>query len=632
MITFIRKWLTSWPVLIMLGLLLVVFAVTGVGDPFAASAPQGSIAKVGERTIAEPELLTAFDRAVRTARERDPALTQTDAAKQGGVAAVTQQLIGQAALEEFAKSAGLVASDRAVGAVIAGIPAFQIDGKFDDATYRRVIGEQRMTDRELRASIANDLLRKQLLTPVTGALGVPAGMAEPYARLLVDMHRGAVALVPIAATSPPTEAEIAKYHADNKLRFTVPERRGFRFAFIDRDQIAKGVKVSDAEIAAAFAKDPAKYGGATTRILQQVVVPDEAKAKAIAAAAATEGFAKAAERLAGFGAADIALGEQNQAGFGKATSAEVAAAAFAAPIGSVTAPIKTAFGWHVVRIEAKGTAGKTLEQARPAIFAELNDRAVETAVADVVARIEDGVEDGKSFADLAKELGLTIVNQMPVTVAGAAPGAAPLPAELTAIAAKAFRHEPGEGAAVEDLGGGRLVVVETMAVVPMAVEPLANVREAATTGAAREKAMAAARVKADAIIAETKKTGDFKTAVTSRGLSAPQPLQGRRVDATQMANVPPLVQAFLATPAKTVRVESSPQGWVLINVDAIEPGDLAATPGLVDASRREIASQIPDEFAGAFAAAAEKAVGVTRNEAVITAVTRRLSGLDSGAQ
>lgn len=632
MITFIRKWLTSWPVLILLGLLLVVFAVTGVGDPFAASAPQGSVAKVGERTITEPELLTAFDRAVRTARERDPALTQTDAAKQGGVAAVTQQLIGQSALEEFAKSAGLVASDRAVGAVIAGIPAFQIDGKFDDATYRRVIGEQRMTDRELRASIANDLMRKQLLTPVTGALGVPAGMAEPYARLLVDMHRGAVALVPIAATAPPTEAEIVKYHADNKLRFTVPERRGFRFAFVDRDQIAKGVKVSDAEIAAAFAKDPAKYGGATTRILQQVVVPDEAKAKAIAAATDTEGFAKAAERLAGFGAADIALGEQNQAGFGKATSAEVAAAAFAAPIGSVTAPIKTAFGWHVVRVEAKGTAGKTLEQARPAILAELNDRAVETALADVVARIEDGVEDGKSFADLAKELGLAIVNQTPVTVAGAAPGAVQLPPEQTAIAAKAFRHEPGEGAAVEDLGGGRLVVVETMAVVPMAVEPLANVRELATAGAAREKAMVAARVKADAIIAETKKTGDFKTAITSRGLPAPQPLQGRRVDATQMGNVPPLVQAFLATPAKTVRVEASPQGWVLINVDAIEPGDLAATPGLVEASRREIASQIPDEFAGAFAAAAQKAVGVTRNEAVITAVTRRLSGEDSAAQ
>jgi peptidyl-prolyl cis-trans isomerase D len=632
MITFIRKWLTSWPVLILLGALLVVFAITGVGDPFGSKAPTGSVAKVGNKTISEPDLTSAFDRAIRTARERNPGLTQTQAAKEGGVAAVAQQLIGQAALEEFARSAGLTASDRSVGAVIAGIPAFQSGGKFDDATYRRVIAEQRLSDRELRTSIGGDIVRKQLLAPVTGALGVPVGMAEPYARLLVDTHRGAVALVPLGATTPPSEAEIAKYYAANKLQFTVPERRGFRYAYIDREAIAAGVKVPDADIAAAFAKDPEKYGGATTRILQQVVVPDQSKAKAIAAAAATEGFAKAAERLAGFGAADIALGAQSQAAFGKATSAEVAAAAFAAPVGGITAPIKTAFGWHVVRVEAKGAAGKTLEQVRSAIVAELTARGIDKAVADMVARIEDGVDAGQSFADLAKESGLKIIDQMPVTVAGAAPGAAPLGAELTAIAAKAFRHEPGDGAAVEEIAKNRLVVIETMAVLPMAAQPLSAVREAATAGAARSKAMAAARAKADAIVAATKKTGDFNAAVIAQGLPAPQPLSGRRVDIARQTQVPPIVQAFLATPAKTVRVEPSPAGWVLINVDAIEPGSLVAAPGLLEASRREIASQLPDEFSGFFAAAAERAVGVTRNQSVIDAITRRLSGQDNGAQ
>ena len=633
MITFIRRWLTSWPVLILLGLLLVVFAFTGIGgDPLGGGAPQGAVAKVGKRTVSEPELTTAFDRAIRTARERNPALTQAQAALEGGVAAVAGQLIGQTALEEFARSAGLVASDRAVGAVIAGIPAFQQGGKFDEATYRRVIAEQRMSDRELHGSIGGDILRKQLLTPVTGALGVPASMAEPYARLMVDTHRGAVAVVPIADTPAPTEAEIARYYTANKLRFTIPERRGFRYAFIDRDTVAAGVKVSDAEIAAAFAKNPEKYGAAATRKLQQVVVADETKAKAVAAAAAIEGFAKAAERLAGFGAADIVLGEQSQAAFGKATSAEVAAAAFAVPIGGITAPIKTAYGWHIVRAEAIAATGKTLAQARPAIEGDLRARAVDTAVADLVARIEDGVDAGKSFADLARDSGLIIAAQSPVTVAGAAPGAPTLTGETLAVAAKAFRHEPGDGAAVEDLGKGRLVVLETMNVLPMAAQPLAAVRQFATIGAVQAKAMAAARVKADAIVAQTKKTGDFKAAVAAQGLAAPQPLSGRRVDVAGQQQVPPIIQAFLATPAGTVRVEPSPQGWVLINVDAIEPGNVAATPGLLDASRRDIASALPDEFARAFAAAAERAVGVKRNDGVITAITRRLSGQDAAAQ
>lgn len=631
MITFIRKWLTSWPVLIMLGLLLVAFAITGIGnDPLGGGAPQGSVAKVGDRTIAEPELTAAFDRAIRTAREQNPALTQAQAAREGGVAAVAGQLIGQAATEEFARQQGLVASDRAVGAIIAGIPAFQSGGKFDETTYRRVIGDQRLSDRDLRTSIGGDILRRQLLTPVTAALAVPDAMANAYARLLVDTHRGAVALVPLAAVAAPTEAEIAKFYAANKLRFTIPERRGFRYAMIDRAAVAATVKVNDADIAAAFAKDPAKYGGAAMRVLQQVVVADEAKARAIAAAATTEGFAKAAERLAGFGAADIALGTLSQSAFAKATSPAVAAAAFAAPVGGITAPIKTGFGWHIVRVEAAGVAGKTLAQARPAIAAELQARAVDTAVADLVAAIEDGVDAGKSFADLAKEYGLTIATQTPVTVAGASPGAAALTGDGLAIAAKAFRHEPGDGAAVEDIGSGRLVVVETMQVLPSAPQPLADVRAIATAGAANDKALAAARTKADTIVAETRKTGNFAAALAKQGLAAPQPLAGRRVDIARQPNVPPIIQAFLATPAKTVRVEPSPQGWVLIHVDAIEPGNAAAIPGLLDASRREIASQMPDEFASAFVAAASRAVGVKRNDEVIAATTRRLSGEDSG--
>lgn len=632
MITFFRRWLTSWPVLVLLGLVLVAFAITGVGDPFRGGGPAGSVATVGGRTISEPELLKAFERLMRNVREQNPGISQTQLAKQGGVTGAASQLISQTAVEELGRKIGLGVSDRSVGAVIAGIPAFQVGGKFDEATYRRILAEQRLGDKDLREGVRGDLMRKQLLTPVTTGLGVPADMAKPYAQLLVDTHRGSVALVPLATTAPPTDAEIAKYYAANKLRFTVPERRGFRHAAIDRAAIGAALKISDADIAAAFAKDPAKYGAAATRSLQQVVVPDEAKARAIAAAAATEGFAKAAQRLAGFGLADISLGEQNQVAFGKATSKAVADAAFALPVGGITAPIKTEFGWHVVRVDAVGAAGKTLAQARPAIEADLRSAATETAVADLVARIEDGAEAGKSFADLAKENGLTIVTQTPVTVAGAAPGAPALPADLVAIAAKAFRHEPGDGAAVEDLGQGRLVVIETMQVIPTAPQPLADVRAVVAEAATREKALAAARAKAEAIVAAVKKGGSFEAAVAAQGLAAPQPLTGRRIDVMQQQSVPPLINAFLNTPAGTVQVIKGGLGWVLVHAQTVEKGDVTAVPGLLEAGRREIAGALPDEFAGAFAAAAERSVGTTRNEATIKAVSNRLSGLDAAVQ
>ena len=630
MITFIRRWLTSWPVLALLALVVVAFAVTGIGDPFAGGAPQGSVAKVGKRTIAEADLLKAFDRVMQNARQQNPAISQVDMARDGAVNAVASQLIGQTAIEELGAKMGLVASDRAIGGVIGGIAAFQQGGKFDDATYRRLLQENRLTEKELYDTVRGDIVRKQLLSPVMAALGVPAGMAEPYARLLVDVHYGSAALVPLAQTAPATDAEVTAYYNANKARFTVPERRAFRYATIDRARIAAGVTVGEAQIAAAFAKEPAKYGAAATRRLQQVVVPDEAKARAIANAAATEGFAAAAQRLAGFGADDITLGEQNQVDFGKATSPAVAAAAFALPVGGITAPLKTGFGWHVVRVEATGAAGKTLAEARPAIAADLQQRAVDTAIADIVGKIEDGVDAGKSFADLAKDNGLTIVNQAAVTKDGLAPGmTAPPTPETIALAARAFRHEPGDGAAVEDLGNQKLIVIETMQVLPSAPQPLAEIRATVAGAATQDKALKAARVRADAVVAQTRKSGDFAAAVAAAGLAKPQALSGRRLDVAGQQQVPPLIQAFLSTPAKTVQVLPGAQGWVLVHVDRIERGDARAVPQLLDASRRELASQLPNEFGEAFANAAAKAVGTTRNDATIAAVTRRMSGLDN---
>lgn len=630
MISFFRRYLSSWPVLILFGIILVAFAVTGVGDPLGGSAPAGSVAKVGGRTITEPDLLQAIDRTVREVRQRDPAMTQAEAARQGVVELMATQLIGQAGMEEMAARAGIAASDEAVDVVIAGIPAFQSGGKFDQATYERVIAAQGLTDKRLRQSLAGDLTREQIIKPTTAALAVPDAVAELYARLLVDRHEGAVALVPAQPAGTPTPAEAERWYKANAARFTIPERRGFRHAAIDRAKIAAGVTVSDKAIADAFAKDPARYGGAATRVLEQVVVPDEAKAKALAAAAATEGFAAAAQRIAGFGATDIALGSQTEAGFARATSPAVAKAAFALPAGGITAPIRSQFGWHVVRVASLGGAGKTLAQARPQIEAELRERAIDDAVADAVARIEDGVEAGKSFADIAAETGLTIATQTPVTERGLGEKQPPLTGDLALIAARAFKHEPADGPVVEDIGGGKLVVIETTNVVPAAPPPFKEVMPLAISGAAQDKAMAAARAKAEVVLAAVKKGTAFAKAVADAGFAAPRPINGRRIDLTGQSQVPAAARAFLNGAPGTTQLIAVPGGWALVHVDRVIPGNPRAEAGLIEASRREVGSALPAEMAEALANASVAAVGVDRNDATLRSIRQRLTG--DGAQ
>ncbi len=630
MLAFFRRSLTSWPVLALFALILVAFAVTGVNDPLGGSAPVGSVAKVGGRTITEAELMEAVDRNVRELRQRDPSMTQAAAAREGIVELLATQLIGQAAMEEVGRTARLGASDEAADRVIVAIPAFQSGGKFDQATYERVIAQQGLTDRRLRQSVQGDLLREQLIKPITGALAVPDAVAELYARLLVDRHEGAVALIPAAPVGQATPAEAEAWFKANAARFTIPERRGFRYAFLDRAAITAGVTVTDKQIADAFAKDPAKYGAAATRVLEQVVLPDEAKAKALAAAAAKQGFAAAAQAIAGYGAADIALGSQTEAAFAKATSSDVAKAAFALPAGGISAPIKSALGWHVVRVASLGSAGKTLAQARAAVEADLKQQLGEDALADVVARIEDGVEAGKSFADIAGELKLTIQSQAPVTDKGIAAGQPPLTGDLALLAARAFKHESADGPVVEDLGGGRLVVIETATVLPAAPPPIKEVMPLALAGATQDKAMKAAKAKADAIVASVKKGTVFAKAIADAGLPSPRPLVARRIDLANAREVPAAARAFLNAAPGSTQAIAIPGGWALVHVDRIVPGDPRSQPGLIEQSRREVGAALPAEMAEGLARASMAAVKTDRNDTTIRALRQRLTG--DGAQ
>jgi peptidyl-prolyl cis-trans isomerase D len=148
--------------------------------------------------------------------------------------------------------------------------------------------------------------------------------------------------------------------------------------------------------------------------------------------------------------------------------------------------------------------------------------------------------------------------------------------------------------------------------------------------ATQDKALKAARAKADAVVSAVAGGKTFAEAATEAGLQPPQPLTGRRIDAMQSGQaVPPVIEAFLSTAAGRTRVLGGVEGWALINVESVEPGDLTAVPGIVDAMRREVAESLPNEFAEAFAAAAARQVSVKRNDAAIDALRRRLAGQTS---
>ncbi len=640
MLAFLRKSVTSWVGILILGLALgaLVFTLFQPTGPGGTAAGGGQLlATVGKEQITEQDYTRLLDRAVARERETNPRITNPDFIAAGGGELVLQQLIASKALASYGDANGLIVSRRMIDGEIASIPAMQLNGKFDEGTYRRLLAEQRLSEAELRESIRSDLLRRQLLLPVSLGQIVPRGHAEPFAELLLEVRKGRILPVPSAAMADPgkpTDAQLKAFHAENARAYTIPERRGFRFAELDMKGLAEKARPGADAVRKYYDENPQEFGGLETRLVNQIILRDAEKARAfVAAVRGGTPFAAAAAKE-GFSAEDIALGTRTQSGLADETTDTLAKAVFALQPGAVTDPVESRLGFHVAEVARVIPASpQAFETVSAAITKTLQDEALLDLVADTVASAEDRLTGGESLADVAKDLGIEIRESPPLTADGRQFDA---DYAVTAVAQPllpaVFAADAAEGPQVSEIEGNRYVIFEVTDVLQPTLVPLDKIREDVALAWEIKARSDAARAEAERIAQALGKGEALDRLVAGRNLPAPQPLTVRRLELTQMAQrgqqVPPPVLQLLTTPKGQARVLPAPggQGWFVVMVDSIEPGTLSEAPQLAEAVRQSMLRDTSDEMVETFVRAIEREAGVVRRPDQLKAVNRRLTG------
>lgn len=620
--------------------LLLILAAFALGDIANLQGGMGAssttLAKVGSEEVTDKEMSDILEQRLNQVRQQQPDAQYAAIAQD--FEPLLASLIDQAALSAFADKYGFNLSKKLIDAQIAQIPGARgLDGKFSDAAYQAWLGQQRMTDQQVRNIIRAGLLQQMMLEPLAAGARMPVGAATPYASMLLEGREGDVAVIPIEAFRAglaPSDADIQTFYTANRQRYMVPEQRSIRLARIGPDQVAN-VAPSEQEIAAYYRANQNIYGASESRVISQAVVPDQKTAAGIATRARAGGNFAQAAAPAGFSAADVSVGPQKRQEFAGLAGEKVAAAAFAAKSGDVVGPVQSDLGWHVIKVESVSTiGGKPLPVVRGEIVAKLSIDKRKEALESLVEKVQRAIDDGSSFQEAAQLAGLNVV-QTPLLLANGTSRQDPdfkVPPELSPAIKSAFDLEPSDDPLIETLTGeAGYALVAPAQVVPAASAPIAQVRDRVANDWIQQQASARARAAAASIAAKVAKGMPLAQAVSQAGvaLPAPRPVATRRLDISMSQEpVPQPVRILFNLMQGQSRMVADPQsgGLAVVKLNRIIPGNAQLQPTLVGSVQREFQQSTIREYAAQFIASIRDTLGVKRNEDAIAAMRKRFIG------
>jgi len=652
MLTLIRRITFSKVGVVITMAILVLIAISfGIGGNFTGMGgglTGDSVATVGKEDITVSELRRRTDVEMQNIRQQQPNVDVVQFVNSGGVENTLEGIINSTALAQFANLQGMVASKQLVDGRIASAPDFKgVDGKFSQTLYDQFLATGHMSDRQIHDQVALSALTQHIIMPTAGnpqipgfgASQVPTGVALPYASLELEKRGGQLGFIPTPAVgkgAPPTDAEIAAFYKRNLARYTVPERRSVRYALVTPDMLKAAATPTEAEIAAAYQKGRALYAATEKRDLAQVVVADQAAATALAAKVKAGAPIADAARAAGLEA--NALQAVDKAAFAKQSSPEIANAAFSAAKGAVVGPIRTGLGYAVLKVEGiQQIPAKSLEQARPELVKTLSTEKLQLVLTDLHDKIDDAIAHHATFDELIRDNKLTAAVSPPLLKTGTNPddpNSKADPAFAQAVAA-GFGSEMEDDPQIAPMGpDGSFAVVKLARVVPAAARPLAQIRETVAQDFIIDRAQRASRQVAIDVTARINKGMPIAQALAETKLQLPPLKPISDVERGQANAVPetdprrgPLMLLF-SMKAKSAKMLEAPgkAGWFVLYLDHVQPGNAGSVPQLLEQARSELGQATAREYALQFSEAVRRQLGVKKNAKAIADVKAGLTG------
>ena len=571
---------------ILFALLILSFGAWGISDYlFRIRGPQETVvAKVGDEQIQAAELQRTLEPAVERMRAQFGTVDMQLVKQLGIVDNVLEQLIDRSLLNQETQRLGLDVPDEVIRNAIYENPAFRgPDGRFDRRLFAQVLMMNRLSEDQLIARMRQEIPRNDLLQAVTSGVQPPRPLVEALYRYRNEKRVADVVSVPVSAiatVAQPSEAELTQFYEEHPDLFRAPEYRGFTLASLSPSDLKPEAEIPEDTLQREYEERKDEFQTPEQREIQQILAPTEEKAKeAEAALAAGKEFREVAAEI-GMDPSTIELGLLNR----KEIPHELGDVAFELPLNQPSAPIKTPFGYHILRV-VKIEPGKeqSFEEAKPQLAAQLQLRQAADRIADIANQADDALAGGAKLEDLPQKFGFKLMPVAAVDENGLDPAGAriALPVAPDEVLKTVFATAQGESTRVTDTQDGALYVARVDQVTPSALRPLAEVRDKAVAAWQAEQKQKEAAKQAEALAAAVTPSMPLANVAAEKGLTVQTGVTLRRTPEPGQSFPPALVtKLFAAKPGEAVFVADDTGGYAAqlkdVQVPQTIPEDEAA--------------------------------------------------------
>ena len=598
MLTKIREKFTGGIAIAILALIGIPFLFFGVSTPLTG---QQTAATVDGSDIG----LAQFEQAYRDQLQRNPTWAELpDEYRLQIRQSILDSLIRERLVEIHLAKAGYQVSTEQLTANIQRVPDFQVDGVFDMDTYKSVLLQNGLDPQRFEASQRQQMRLDQLRRAIGGTALVTPAEYRRYLNLIAEQRLVSLAtfdLESAGADIEVTDEMVATFYADNDTMFLTEEAADVEFIEIDRDAVAESIDISEVMLLGFYEDNKGRYLQDEQRQARHILIlfgDDEDAAEAEAADLL-------ARVRAGESFEDLAAGFSDDGGtasrggdLGVLTRSqlpgELGGAIFAMNEGDVEGPIKTDFGFHIVRLDSVLEQGPLpLDQVRGDLLAELRETEADDAFRELERQLSDVLFDAADMQTISAAVGVEVQSVGGFTRAGGEPIGSNQ-AAIDAVFDERVLHD-GEISEVIELDARRSAVFKVTAHREASRRPLEDVRDLIVDTIRSREAAAIVSGRAEQLLAALDAGEDFGAAAEVAGATVSPPVLLSRQDReTDPAVVSQVFMSKKPTQdsAVTGQVANAAGGYTVFSLDAVLAGRPESIPlADRDAGKLELAQQ-----------------------------------------